>query len=49
MRLLPKAENGKQSFVDVPLLLRTDPAYEAAQAVRVHSADLLDKDASGLA
>ena len=48
-RLLSKAENGKQSFVDAPLLLRTDPAYEAAQAVRVHSADLLDEDAGGLA
>ncbi len=49
MRLLPKAENGKKSFVDAPLLLRTDPAYEVAQAIRVHSADLLDEDAGGLA
>ena len=49
MRLLPKAENGQQSFVDGPLLLQTDPAYEVAQAVRVHNADLLDEDAGGLA
>jgi hypothetical protein len=28
--LLPEAENGHQSFIDAPLLLRTDPAYKLA-------------------
>jgi len=48
MRLLPEAENGQQSFVDAPLLLRTDPAHKVAQAARVDCADLLYKDAGGL-
>jgi hypothetical protein len=47
-RLLPETENGQQSFVDAPLLLRTDPADKVSQAAGVDSADLLDKDAAGL-
>jgi hypothetical protein len=30
VRLLPEAKDGQQSFVDAPLLLRTDPADKIA-------------------
>jgi len=46
--LLPEAENGQQSFVDAPLLLRTDPADKVSYAARIDGADLLDKDAGFL-
>jgi len=49
MRLLPEAKNGHQRFVDAPLLLRTDPAHKVSYAARVDCANLLDKDAGGLA
>lgn len=45
---LPETENGQQSFVDTPLLLRTDPADHVSQATGIDCADLLDKDAGGL-
>ncbi len=48
MRLLPEAENGQQSFVDAPLLLRTDATHKVSQAARVHGANLLDNDAGDL-
>src|SRR5580693_7552669 len=47
-RLLPETENGQQSFVDAPLLLRTDAADQRSQPADVDSADLLDKDAGSL-
>jgi hypothetical protein len=47
-RLLPETENGQQSFVDAPLLLRTDAANQHSQPADVDSADLLDKYAGSL-
>jgi len=48
MRALPEAENGQQSFIDAPLLLRTDPADKVSKAAGIDCADLLDKDAAVL-
>ncbi len=48
MRLLAEPENGQQSFVDAPLLLRTDPTDEVSEAAGIDCTDLLDEDASGL-
>ncbi len=49
MRLLAEPKNGQQSFVDAPLLLRTDPADEVSEAAGVDCANLLDKNATSLA
>jgi hypothetical protein len=46
--LLPKAENGQESFVDTPLLCWRHVSDEIAEAACVYGPDLLDKDASGL-
>jgi len=46
--MLPEAQNGQQSFVDAPLLLRTDPVDKVAQATGVDCANLLNKDAGGI-
>jgi hypothetical protein len=45
---LPQTENGQQSFVDAPLLLRTNAADQVSQPTGIDSADLLDKDAGNL-
>jgi hypothetical protein len=43
-----EAENGQQSFIDAPLLLRTDPSDKVSKAARIDCADLLDEDAGAL-
>lgn len=48
MRLLAEAKNGQQSFVDAPLLFRTDATYKVSSPARVDCANLLDKDTGDL-
>lgn len=39
---LAAPENGRESFVDPPLLFRGDPAHEFAQAADIDGTNLLD-------
>jgi hypothetical protein len=47
--LLAETQNGRQSFVDTPLLVWSDPPDQVAKPTGVDGADLLDEDAASLA
>lgn len=48
-QLLAESQDGRECFVDAPLLVWREPADEIAKAPGVDGADLLDEDASCLA
>jgi hypothetical protein len=47
--LSAQPEDGRQRFVDTPLLIWRDPPYQVAKVPGVDGADLLDENASSLA
>jgi hypothetical protein len=42
--LLAETQNGRQSFIDAPLLVWGDPPHQVAKLAGVDGADLLDED-----
>jgi hypothetical protein len=46
---LAKAEDGREGFIDTPLLIWADSAYHLAQPSSVNRAYLLDQDTGRLA
>lgn len=45
---LAKAKDGREGFIDTPLLIRADSAYHVAKSSSVNCAHLLDQDTGGL-
>ena len=46
--VLAESQNGRESFVDAPLLFKGDPAHKVSKPSRVDGSDLLNQDAAGL-
>ena len=45
---LAESQDGREGFVDAPLLFRGDPAYKISEPSCVDGSDLLDQDAADL-